>query len=208
MRVFPVVVLLLFCQPLLAEDTTKAVDPFANQIVTLKGQYGSDGIRAIFDSQIFKLEVWYEEWTKQVMMDWALLSSSEESMNDNNWFGMLVEYPEPPVDNPMRMLGRDKKAPNIYWNRHHRDETIEAHLFYPAIAHTEGRSLYPWVELDRLKLCNFGSAVQLYLRGSAGLHRETEYSVGLSYQKGSYGAKIDSSGAWAVSYSVSSSIDF
>lgn len=208
MRVFPVVVLLLFCQPLPAEETSKPVDPFANQIVTLKAQFGSDGIRGFFDSQIFKFEVWHQQWTRQVMMSYALLSSSEESMDDNNWLGMLVEYPEPPVDNPMRMLGRDKKTPNIYFNLHHRDETIEAHLYYPAIAHTEGRSLYPWVELDRLRIIDLGPSTQLYLRGSAGVRREAEYSIGLSYQNGPYGAKIDSSGAWSISFSASSSIDF
>jgi hypothetical protein len=200
MRVFPVVVLLLFCQPLLAEETSKPVDPFANQIIALKAQYGSDGIRGFFDSQIFNMEVWHEEWTRQIMMSWALLSPGAKCMNDNNWLGLLIDFTESPVDHPMNLLGWTNSDPNIFINLHHRDKTIEAHLFYPAVAHTEGRSLYPWVELDRLKLCSFGSNVQVYLRGSAGLHRETEYSVGLSYQNGSYGAKIDSQGTWSVNF--------
>lgn len=206
MKVLSIVVLLLFCQPLSAEDTSK-VDPFANQIITLKGQYGSDGIRGFFQSQIFNMEVWHQEWTRQVKMSWALWSASAESMDDNNWLGMLVEYLEPPVDNPLKMLGWERKNPNIYINLHHKDGTIEGHVYYPAIAHTEGRSLYPWVELDRLKLCDFGSAVQVYLRGSAGLHRATEGSIGISYQRGPYGAKIDSQGTWSISFSAST-IDF
>lgn len=195
MKVVMILAVICLClAPLWAEE---AKDPF-DKPITLSLATGNRGSEFEYKNQIFNMKVWFWEYARQIDMDWALFSPGEECLDDNWWLGISAQYYEPPNDNRLRLVGQESKSPGMFFNFHHRTDSLELRIFYPIAACIDGRWFYPWIQLDRLKLIDFSKSTRLYLYGEYGLHHDTAISAGLRQKIGSVEIKVRSDGVWSV----------
>lgn len=196
-RTAMMVVVIVFCLPLWAEET----DSYLDRPVEIGLRHeGDTAIGNFFDGILFleydyDLDLWA---TDQILMTYPLFSPGIESIDDRLRGGFLLQPPIWEHEISRRLGHQPIRLDQYYWATQYRCRWIDARAYIPII-YDGRRPNRPIIDLSEVKLLKINRRLGIIARGYTDF-RDWDFDLGLSGRLGSLEAKIYSDLEWSVGF--------